>query len=184
MTKIEKKIPLKIHTHSNDFNSVTNDKSTISSNLYSNVTSHATTTTNAIDSPIISSTTRIKPKSSSFLHRDYNRKPILARSQVSKAAIYGNANNWCAWCLLDMKIITVRKGKSTFTFLKFLRTLNFRIKFISKSIWNFLSLLNSFEEFSYQLSQKWSVHALFKHYDYQFPFFLFSEIIFAHFIFI
>lgn len=27
--------------------------------------------------------TNIKKKSSSFLHRDYNRKPILARSQVS-----------------------------------------------------------------------------------------------------
>lgn len=29
------------------------------------------------------STTPVKKKSSSFLHRDYNRKPILARSQVS-----------------------------------------------------------------------------------------------------
>lgn len=27
--------------------------------------------------------TQIKKKSASFLHRDYNRKPILARSQVS-----------------------------------------------------------------------------------------------------
>lgn len=27
--------------------------------------------------------TQIKKKSSSFLHRDYNRKPVLARSQVS-----------------------------------------------------------------------------------------------------
>lgn len=31
-----------------------------------------------------SPTSFIKKKSSSFLHRDYNRKPILARSQVSK----------------------------------------------------------------------------------------------------
>lgn len=67
----------------NDTNCISNDSSTITTNLYSNVNSHATTTTTAIDSPIISSTTRIKPKSSSFLHRDYNRKPILARSQVS-----------------------------------------------------------------------------------------------------
>ena len=29
-------------------------------------------------------TAQIKKKTSSFLHRDYNRKPILARSQVSK----------------------------------------------------------------------------------------------------
>lgn len=28
-------------------------------------------------------TAQIKKKTSSFLHRDYNRKPILARSQVS-----------------------------------------------------------------------------------------------------
>lgn len=73
----------KFMVSSNDTNCITNDGSTITSNLYSNVNSHATTTTTAIDSPIISSTTRIKPKSSSFLHRDYNRKPILARSQVS-----------------------------------------------------------------------------------------------------
>lgn len=79
-------ITTKIIAHQNEItNCTTNDSSTITSNLYTNINSHATTTTNAIESPIISSTTRIKPKSSSFLHRDYNRKPILARSQVSKA---------------------------------------------------------------------------------------------------
>lgn len=33
----------------------------------------------------ITLSTQIKKKSASFLHRDYNRKPILARSQVSMA---------------------------------------------------------------------------------------------------
>jgi hypothetical protein len=76
----------KFMTHPNDTNCcISNDANAITSNLYTSINSHATITTNAIDSPIISSTTRIKPKSSSFLHRDYNRKPILARSQVSKS---------------------------------------------------------------------------------------------------
>lgn len=75
-------ITTKVIAHQNEnTNCTSNDSST---NLYTNINSHATTTTNAIESPIISSTSRIKPKSSSFLHRDYNRKPILARSQVSK----------------------------------------------------------------------------------------------------
>lgn len=81
--KMSTTVTSKVIVHPNDTNCITNDSSTITPNLYSNVNSHATTTTTAIDSPIISSTTRIKPKSSSFLHRDYNRKPILARSQVS-----------------------------------------------------------------------------------------------------
>lgn len=76
----------KFMTHPNDTNCcVSNDANANTSNLYTSINSHTTTTTNAIESPIISSTSRIKPKSSSFLHRDYNRKPILARSQVSKS---------------------------------------------------------------------------------------------------
>ena len=36
--------------------------------------------------PVSTASIQIKKKSSSFLHRDYNRKPILARSQVSNRA--------------------------------------------------------------------------------------------------
>lgn len=59
---------------------VSRHDSTITSNLTTINSTHN-------DSPIISpsSSTNIKKKSSSFLHRDYNRKPILARSQVSKS---------------------------------------------------------------------------------------------------
>jgi hypothetical protein len=76
----------KFMTHPNEPNCcISNDANANTSNLYTSINSHATNTTNVIDSPIISTTTRIKPKSSTFLHRDYNRKPILARSQVSKS---------------------------------------------------------------------------------------------------
>ena len=41
----------------------------------------------SVSSASVVVTTQIKKKTSSFLHRDYNRKPILARSQVSKIFI-------------------------------------------------------------------------------------------------
>lgn len=49
-------------------------------------TTTATIATPPTPLPLASSvvaTAQIKKKTSSFLHRDYNRKPILARSQVS-----------------------------------------------------------------------------------------------------
>jgi hypothetical protein len=51
------------------------NESTINANFRS-INSHPQ------DQPL-SNPTPAKKKSSSFLHRDYNRKPILARSQVS-----------------------------------------------------------------------------------------------------
>lgn len=62
-------------SNSNQLSSKAND-STITSTLANNNNSHAD------HSATLSS--QIKKKSSSFLHRDYNRKPTLARSQVSK----------------------------------------------------------------------------------------------------
>lgn len=61
---------------------ITRHDSTISANLPITINSSHS------ESPMksSSSSTNIKKKSSSFLHRDYNRKPILARSQVSSLA--------------------------------------------------------------------------------------------------
>jgi len=73
--------------------------STITSNLPAINSSHS-------ESPIksSSSSTNIKKKSSSFLHRDYNRKPILARSQVSSLiaefAVYTRTDVICLCCMV------------------------------------------------------------------------------------
>lgn len=74
----------------NDINCVTkvNDTTTRNDGLISS-------TLAAINSHVDHSvpvSTQIKKKSSSFLHRDYNRKPILARSQVSIAMRLSNCN--------------------------------------------------------------------------------------------
>lgn len=59
-------------------NESTKNDSTIISNIM-NVNSHADHS--------VALSPQIKKKSSSFLHRDYNRKPILAKSQVSEDMI-------------------------------------------------------------------------------------------------
>ena len=69
------------NSNQNDINCVSkaNESTKIDSATISNivnVNSHADNS--------VALSPQIKKKSSSFLHRDYNRKPILAKSQVSK----------------------------------------------------------------------------------------------------